>query len=114
MIYVSDTFGPSIIQALVEGNKIGIGKKSNNIKKTLESLREYKLNISNNAILGTLNYLGVDLTNAEKTDGKKIYPVPGDVIYLINPSEAIFKYKDDPMLPDTVNLSLDQLIITED
>lgn len=115
MIYVSDTFGPSMFQGLVNGNKIEIGSKSNNIKKTLESLLEYKLSISNRAILGTLQNLGVDLTNAEELDrGKKIYPGPGDVVYIINPSESIFKYKDDALLPDTVKLSLDQLIITEE
>lgn len=115
MIYVSDTFGPSILQGLVKGNKIEIGSRSNNIKKTLESLREYKLNISNKAIIGTLHNMKVDLTNAEEMDGgKKIYPGPGDILYLINPSEAIFKYKDDAMLPDTVKLTLDQLIIVEE
>lgn len=114
MIYVTDTFGPSFMQGLIEGNTIKVGKKSNNIKKTLESLEEYKLNISNRAILGTFDTLDIDLGNAEEIGGTKIYPRPGDIVYIINPSEPIYKYKDDVELPDTVLLTLDQLIILED
>lgn len=113
MIYVCDVFAPGMLNSLVEGNTIEIGKRSNNIKEVLESLPEsYKLCVTNKAILRTLRFNEVNLEGAEiMGDGKKIYPIPGDTLYIINPSESIIQYKNDITLPDNIVLRLDQINI---
>lgn len=114
MIYVTDTFGVSMFRSLVEGNSVVIGDKSNNIKKTLESLDHYKLLISNKVLIGTFESQGIDLSNAEILEVKKIHPVPGDTVYIINPTEPIYKYKDYAVLPDRIKFTLDSLIFKEE